>query len=430
MANIFGPILPLQLDSRNTEALVRAIQTKIFLESGGELNDFTSASPLAAISEGQAFAQAELLYYLNNLPEAFSLQWLRQLGIQRKIGSKALVDVTFYKVPGFQRAVVIPPGTRVLSNSGLAYLTLDEVRITGDSFSSTVSCQSERWGSIYNVNAEEINKIEKNFLGLESLSNQEPAVGGSDIESVDQMKQRAFEVLSRRNLTTTIDFENEIKFLAPDSSLVKVLTYEERNQLSSLLSGNVIICLGDQNGQPLPEASQSLILQSLRNRVTIGTNVSLVPPDIVPLDVVVEVYYDPNNLEAGTDFYASEVFNLIRNYFDEISSQLGSEISYQNVLRQLYTFDFIKSVNTLDIKLMIKNPEIIEGICAGFTGEESEDNTKCFFSYSQVISADSQELEVAPSPITSYKLYRAEIAFTSINDFSSLTYFYEDLYTP
>ena len=120
MANIYGPILPLQLDSRNTSALVRAIQTRINLESGGELNDFTPASPLAAISEGQAFAQAELLYYLNNLPEAFSIQWLRQLGIQRRIGARALVDVTFYRVPGYNRVVIIPAGTKVYANNGLA----------------------------------------------------------------------------------------------------------------------------------------------------------------------------------------------------------------------------------------------------------------------------------------------------------------------
>lgn len=430
MANIFGPILPLQLDSRNTEALVRAIQARIFLESDGKLNDFTPASPLAAISEGQAFAHSELLYYLNNLPEAFSLQWLRQLGIQRKIGSRALVDVTFYKVPGFQRAVIIPSGTKVLSNSGLVYLTLDEVRITGDDFSATVSCQSERWGSVYNVTNGEINKIEKNFLGLESLRNEEPAVGGSDIESVEQMKQRAFEVLSRRNLTTGADFENEIKSLAPESSIVKVLTYEERNELSSLLSGNVVVCLGDENGNALTEAAQVFILQSIRNRVTLGTNVSLVAPDIVPLDVVVEILYDPNRLEAGSDFYANQVFTLIRDYFNEKAFQLGSDLSYQEILKQLYTLEFVESINALDIKLMIKNPNVIEGICAGFSGQESEDESKCFFNYSQVISEENQTLQTPSSPITSYKLFRAEIGLTSINDSSSLTYYYDNLYTP
>lgn len=62
MANIYGPILPLQLDPRNTSALVRDMQTKVFLESGGQLNDFSPASPLTALVEGQAFAQSELLY--------------------------------------------------------------------------------------------------------------------------------------------------------------------------------------------------------------------------------------------------------------------------------------------------------------------------------------------------------------------------------
>ena len=81
MSNIYGPILPLPLDSRNTAALVRAIQTRMNLESGGELNDFTLASPPAAISEGQAFAHAWLLFYLNNQPNALVLHWLRLLGI-------------------------------------------------------------------------------------------------------------------------------------------------------------------------------------------------------------------------------------------------------------------------------------------------------------------------------------------------------------
>ena len=180
MANIYGPILPLQLDSRNTSALVRAIQTRINLESGGELNDFTPASPLAAISEGQAFAQSELLYYLNNLPEAFSLQWLRQLGIQRRIGARALVDVSFYKVPGYNRVVIIPSGTRVYANNGLSFTLLEEVRILESEDSITAICRSEKWGSVYNVGAGEINKIERSFVGLDFLRNNSAATGGTD----------------------------------------------------------------------------------------------------------------------------------------------------------------------------------------------------------------------------------------------------------
>ncbi len=427
MANIYGPILPLQLDSRNTEALVRALQTRIFLESGGTLNDFTPASPLAAITEGQAFAQAELLYYLNNLPEAFSLQWLRQLGVQRKIGSRALVDVTFYKVAGYQRVLIIPKGTKLIANGGQVFTTLAEVRITEENFSFTVSCQSERWGESYNVPAGEINKIEKNFAGLEFLRNEQPAVGGTDTESVSEMKSRAFEVLSRRNLTTATDFENEVRTLVPESSIVKVLTYEERFALDDRLSGNVVICAGDEDGGELSSSNIAYLINSMKPRITIGTNISFISPEIVPVDLTVEILYDPNTLDVGTDFLAFQILDKMRSYLSPVNLPLGSDLEHQEALKLLYDLDFVKSVNNLTIKSMVKDSLSIEGLCAGFSGEETE--TGCDYDYFGIVDSYNQ-VQKSPSPINSYKLYRASIGLTSINDFSPLTFYYEALYTP
>lgn len=427
MANIYGPILPLQLDSRNTEALVRALQTRIYLESGGELNDFTPASPLAAITEGQAFAQAELLYYLNNLPEAFSLQWLRQLGIQRKIGSRALVDVTFYKVPGYQRVLIIPKGTKVIANGGQVFVTLAEARVVETASSVTVSCQSEKWGSGYNVTRGEINKIEKNFAGLEFLSNEEDAVGGTDTESVSQMKARAFEVLTRRNLTTSGDFENEVRALVPDTNIVKVLTYEERFALSEAFSGNVVICVGDRDGGELSASNLSYLVSSIKSRVAIGTNVSFVSPDVVPVDLVLEVMYDPTTVGVGVDSLASQLLAAMKEYIDPTNLALGSNLEYQEMLKAIYDFDFVKSVNNLSAKSMLKNSSVVEGLCAGFSGEETD--TGCDYTYLGVVNSDSQ-VQKALSPISSYKLYRAQIGFTSVNDFTPLTFYYEALYTP
>jgi hypothetical protein len=428
MSNIYGPILPLQLDSRNTAALVRAIQTRMNLESGGELNDFTPASPLAAISEGQAFAQAELLYYLNNLPEAFSLQWLRQLGIQRRIGAKALVDITFYRTPGYNRVVVIPQGTKVFANSGLEYEILEEVRILESEDSSTVICRSSKWGSVYNVSAGEINKIEKAFVGLDFLRNNSDAAGGKDLESVNAMKQRAFEVLSRRNLTTSSDFENEVSVLAPEASIVKVLTYEERYQLSSALSGNIVICMGDESGNALSDTTLQYVVESIRNRVTLGTNISILAPEIIPIDVVIEMYYDPTEITGNTDLRSNEILQALQDYINPLNLPLGSDLSYQDLLRKIYEFSFVKTVNTFDLKLMIKDSTEVEGLCAGFSGVENETLNKCLYNYLDVINSDNQVFS-SPSGIVSYKLYNAQITFTSINDFSPLTYTYTDLYS-
>ena len=428
MSNIYGPILPLQLDSRNTAALVRAIQTRISLESGGELNDFTPASPLTAISEGQAFAQAELLYYLNNLPEAFSLQWLRQLGIQRRIGAKALVDVTFYKVPGYNRVVIIPQGTKVFANNGLEYELLEEVRILESQNSVTAICRSSKWGSAYNVGEGEINKIERAFVGLDFLRNDSAAAGGKDLESLNAMKQRAFEVLSRRNLTTASDFENEVVTLAPDASLVKVLTYEERYQLSSALSGNVVICMGDENGNALSDTTLQFVIESIKNRVTLGTNISILTPEVIPIDLVLEVYYDPTEITGNTDLRSSEILQALQDYINPINLPLGSDLSYQDLLRKIYEFSFVRSVNTLDVKLMTKDSTVLEGLCAGFSGEESETLGKCLYNYIDIVNSDNQTFP-SPSGIVSYKLFNAQITFTSVNDFSPLTYTYNDLYT-
>lgn len=429
MSNIYGPILPLQLDSRNTAALVRAIQTRINLESGGVLNDFTPASPLSAISEGQAYAQAELLYYLNNLPEAFSLQWLRQLGVQRRIGSRALVDVTFYKTPGYTKVLIIPAGTKVYSNGGLVFILVNEVRIPEGEFLATGLCKSERWGSVYNVGVNSINKIEKNFLGLDSLLNQAPAAGGKDLESINEMKQRAFEVLSRRNLTTSSDFENEILTLAPDASIVKVLTYEERYNLSSALSGNVVICLGNEDGRVLSDSTLSYILESIRSRVTLGTNVSVITPEIIPTEVVVEVYYNREKLVGDTGARANEILSLLQREIDPSNILLGESLHRENLVKSLYTLSFVESINIMDIRMITRDPANIEGLCAGFSGVEDETNEKCQYDYVDILREDNNTY-TPPNGITSYKLYNAYITLTDNRSYSPLTYSYTKLYTP
>jgi hypothetical protein len=428
MANIFGPILPLQLDSRNTEALVRAIQNRIYLESDGQLNDFTPASPLSAIAEGQAFAQAELLYYLNNLPEAFSLQWLKQLGIQRRIGSRALVDVTFFRVPSFNRVITIPPGTKLISSAGLTFITLEAGRMTPSDISITIPCHSDKWGSVYNVGPSTINRLEKNILGVDFITNDEAAQGGRDLESVSEMKVRAFEVLSRRNLTTAQDFENEISTLVADTAILKVLTYEERNNLDQILSGNIVVCVGGEDGTPLSSASKKEIINSLRNRVVLGTNVSLVDPEVTPVEVVIEIYYDPLASSGNIDFYANDVLALLREQISPASIDVGDDLQYQNILRELYTKSYVNSINNFDIKLLVKDATAIEGACAGLSGEETEDGLKCNYDYESVVDQTTPLFD-NKSPIRSFNLYRCEITFTSVNDYTPINFVYESLYS-
>jgi hypothetical protein len=145
--------------------------------------------------------------------------------------------------------------------------------------------------------------------------------------------------------------------------------------------------------------------------------------------MVIEVYYDPAEISGNIESRSNEILISLQEYINPINLPLGSNLSYQDLLRRLYGFSFVKTINTLDTKLMLKDSANVEGLCAGFIGEESELLGKCIYSYIDVVNSDN-EVYVPTSGIISYKLYNLQITFTSINDFSPLTYTYTDLYTP
>jgi len=423
---IFGPLLPLQLDSRNVNELVRAIQSRIHIESGGQLTDFTPASPLAAISEGQGFAQAELLYYLNSLPEAVTIQWLRSLGVQRRIGSRALVDVTFFRVPGYTRPVTIPSGTKVYANSGQVFVLLDQVRMTESS--ATVTAQSERWGTVYNVPAGSIGRVERNFLGLDLVTNNAPAAGGTDLETVDGMKLRAFELFGRRNLTSRTDFEGEVSAIAPEATLVRVMPYEERFGIESR---GVYVVAGGDDGSQLSVPTQSLLLTSLRDRVPLDVKVYLSAPTVLPVEVVASIQWDPRVTTTFTDTLANQIKTLLADLIYPSAIGLGNNLPGSSVLRELLALDFVVDIPVLDIKQMALDPDITgatDGYCGRFLGTEDEVNDTCTYEYEQVIDRVSATPLSVPDSTSGFRLYRVIVSLTSVVDFSTLTYTYEDLY--
>lgn len=422
---IFGPLLPLQLDSRNVNEIVRAIQSRIHIESGGKLTDFTPASPLSAISEGQGFAQAELLYYLNSLPEAVTVQWLRALGVQRKIGSRSQVEVSFFKVPGYTRPVTIPPGTKVYANTGQVFVLTEQVTILEDS--ATAIAQSERWGSIYNVPAGSITRAERNFLGLDLITNNSPAEGGTDLETVEEMKLRAFSLLGRRNLTSRADFESEVVALAPEASIVKVVTYEERFGDSSR---GIFIVAGGDNGSPLSATTQSLLLTSLRDRVPLDAKVYLASPTVLPVEAVVNINWDPRVTSTFTDTLASQVQSILLDMVNPSAIGLGTDLNLSSVLKEILNQDFVLDVPILDLKQMSLDPLVTgptDRVCGRFLGVETESGS-CSYEYAQVVEKSSTEPLKVPDSTSGFRLFKSKISLTSVVDYSTLTYNYEDLY--
>ncbi|UYE97091.1 virion structural protein [Cyanophage S-TIM61] len=427
MADIRGPILPLQLDPRNTPALVRDTQTKIFLESGGQLNDFSAASPLSAIVEGQAYAQSELLYYLNSLPEAFTLQWFRQLGIQRSIGAKAIVEVTFTKVEGFGRVVIIPKGTVLSTVSNLNYILDEEVRINNDELIATGRAVSERWGTVYNVAPGAIQKINLNILGLNTQTNERQAQGGKDLESIENLKTRAFTLLRRRGLISANDYENEIREIAPEASIVKIITHEERERVSEdIPTGVIAVCLGDQDGKELEATIRQNLLKALRKRVPLGTAIYLTSPEVTPLETTVVIEYDDEVFTTGIDARAAAINDLIASSLNIQEIPLGETFNFQQIKNNVFDFNFVNKVNSLSIKLLktVTTPTDQLNFCnSPFVSELV--NGVCVTDYEATVD-NNDESFINTNALRSFRYYKNTITLIAKSTQAPLTYTFID----
>ncbi len=96
-----------------------------------------------------------------------------------------------------------------------------EVRIGDVQSSAKGIVESEKWGSVYNVPAESIEKINRNILGLERATNLTFSQGGKDLESIDSLKAKAFSLLRRRGLISAEDYENEVSLVASEAAVIK-----------------------------------------------------------------------------------------------------------------------------------------------------------------------------------------------------------------
>src|SRR5690242_7216710 len=121
MSDISLTSVPLEdviLDHRNEEELLSQAKVRVLNESGGLLNDFTENSPVAALIQGQVHAGAELLYDANRQTLKLLIEFLKRTGVERSLGTKAVVTLTFTLTSPQPIAFGIPEGFEVVDSSG------------------------------------------------------------------------------------------------------------------------------------------------------------------------------------------------------------------------------------------------------------------------------------------------------------------------
>lgn len=419
MPRLLAPLPSIQLDPRNTKALLAAMQTQVYLASNGVLNDFSPASPLSAITEGQAYAASEILYYLNNLPEAFAIQWMKLLGIQRILGANAYAEITFVKTPGYPQPVVIPKNTEIFSVSGLKYNLMADVTIDLNEEDKTELVISEKWGSVYNVPPGNIIRMSKVIPGLDSIYNLQAASGGEDLESINEMKTRANFLLRRNALITREDYVNEVYSIYPDLDLVEIV----EDQINA---SNVSIIIGRNSAESVPQNIKNYIFSEIRDKIPIGITFNIFQIETIPIFCKLSCTYN-SRLTSSTS-----IIETIRDsLLEEITLSnigRGGFLDSADIADNLSILPGIDSILRLNLFGLIPlDPEVEYGaeICDSLFDSYIDSENKCI---RKTTNSEEDSEFLYMNLFQTGKLYQLEITLID-QDGNIVIYNYDELYT-
>ena len=210
----YAPLPSVSIDPRNEAELVQAASQRVYQASGQTLNDFSAGNPLAALLEGQVFAQGEFLFWANQLPQSILLEWLGPfLGAMRRLGTPAVARLTL-TVPPSDTVTTIPAGTAFSTDVNLTggeqftFITDAVVSIPAGTSTANITVASQYVGSLYNCPANSITGVSAiNVNGL-TATNPKPATGGSDVETYQETQERFFTLIRRRNPVSQEDWQN------------------------------------------------------------------------------------------------------------------------------------------------------------------------------------------------------------------------------
>lgn len=325
MSSIDPNIPKLLLEGDSLETLVSISYDKIRAASNNTITDFREGSPVAALVEGQVFALSELLYYVNLLPEATALELFRLYGAQRSMGTKAKGRLTFQLAAISNQAFSLPVGYS-FGYKGANLLLTEALLIPPGSDRGQAAVEVDTVGAAYNAGSYGVLETSFGLFNLQAAYNEEPLVGGSDIEPISQSIARMQTQLNtRQTLINQSDYELAAQdFLGVGSRAVCVPRLGADK--ATLAYGNVALFLLNGNGLPANTLQRSQLSLALAERAVIGTRVSCFPMELY--DLSVEVFVQVATIDERV---AQEIYDRLSSYLDPNSYDGGYKIRYNEL---------------------------------------------------------------------------------------------------
>lgn len=329
------------LDPQNDEQMIAQAYERIKAASDNTITDFSPSSPVAALVEGQVFAIAELLWYLNQLPEALALEVLRLSGVSRNAGTKARGRLNFLLASPLASDFVVSQGFLVPYKDA-GYNTVETLLIPAGSLEGSVVVEATVEGRAYNASAFAVSSGNTGLSYLQSIYNPDPITGGSDLEPLEETLRRSQLALRTRNVLVTVeDYESkaeEVLGFGSRSTAYPLLSSDRRTEIA----GNVHLFVVDTEAKPPSNETCQAVQRQLKSLSFAGSSVWVSPVSLsqVTVETVIRV---PQLSQAIAD----NVYKVLAEYLSPLQFALGASIRIKELEYLVRSVTDVLEVTTL-----------------------------------------------------------------------------------
>lgn len=267
-----------------------------------------------------------------------------EFGISRKPGTAAVGQVVFTG----NENIAIPIGTIIQTSGGLQYVTTGSGTVQGGK--TEVNIQALKVGSAYNVPANTINKLPVQIVGITGVTNTEPTVGGTEIESNEELLNRLLLQVQKPATSGNI---NHYKIWATEvngvGDAIVIPTWNG--------PGTVKVIILDSNRRSPSQKLINEVTAHIEEERPIGAKVTIAGAVEIPINISVTL-----QLESGTDIniVKEEIEKGISNYLNGIAFK-NSLVRYTRIENVLLDVSKVVDYSDLKVNNNTSNIEIPEG---------------------------------------------------------------------
>ena len=202
-----------------------------------------------------------------------------------------------------------------------------------------------------------------------TITTNQSSQNGSDIESVDSIKNYAPRLYSSQYRAVTVrDYESIIKsIIYPQTESVSVVGGEELNPPQY---GKVFISIKPKNGTFVSDFNKQQIKNKLKQYSVTGINAEIIDLQILYVEIDSSIYYNYSQVDT-VESLKTKVFNSLNNYAQSTDlNSFGGRFKYSKVLQIIDNTDSSITSNITkvrirrDLKASINSPTQYE-ICFG-----------------------------------------------------------------